>query len=360
MSDSLSHPVVSVIVPTYNRLNLLRATVDSLRAQTFRACEFLLIDDRSSNDVIAYLKSLSQIDARFRVLFKEGETAPGCQVSRNLGIDRSQGEWLMFLDSDDLLAPHCLGNRLSPISNLSPSDIYVGNQAVFFEASGESKWVNILKPNVPDLDRFLCIAAPIDVPWVNGGCLFRREMLLKNGIRWESGIHWDDVWFHVQCLSAGMSVSWLPRTIEPDSWYRLHGTEHYGNVLHSDEGKLNSAKMIFKLTDLLGQRGQLKKNQALQISRVLFSTCILPFIDAGKWAQVREWIDQAEALELFPSPEWKFLRSFVVMRKVARNFGRVTFFVNRLAKTKILCHAFASNPSTYGTLPTQSPIFLKL
>lgn len=358
MRNNQSDLTVSVIVPTYNRLKLLRATVDSLLAQNFRGCEFLLIDDRSSSDVVAYLKSLPHIDPRFRILLKEGEIAPGCQASRNLGIDHSQGEWLMFLDSDDLLAPHCLADRVSAVRKLPPSDIYVGNQAIFVESTGESKWVNIHKTEIRDLERFLCIAAPIDIPWVNGGCLIRKEALLKNGIRWESGIHWDDVWFHIQCLFAEMNVSWLPRTTEPDSWYRLHGTEHYGNVLHTEEGKLNSAKMIFRLTELFRSKGCLKKAPSLQISRVFFSTCLLPFMDTGNWEQVQKWIKQAKTLDLFPSPEFKFLRTFILMRRFAYKSSRITFFVNRLAKKKMLPHAFTSHPSTYATLPTQPPNFL--
>ena len=79
-------PVVSVIVPVFNRLVLLKATVGSLVSQTLMESEFLLVDDNSQPDVWEYLQELPQIDQRFKVLRKPEHIERGCQSSRNLGL----------------------------------------------------------------------------------------------------------------------------------------------------------------------------------------------------------------------------------------------------------------------------------
>lgn len=353
--NSENAPSVSVIIPTFNRLELLRKTVESLSAQSLKNCEFLLVDDRSEEFVRNYLQTLPLLDPRFRVLLKQANELSGCQASRNIGLEQCLGTWLMFLDSDDLLASDCLEQRLTAISRSPGFDIYIGNQAIFRESTGKSTWVNVPSNKKSELDRFMCIAAPIDIPWVNGGCFFRTSSLLGKGIKWHTGFHWDDVWFHIQCLIEGMSVFWLPRTQTPDSWYRLHGTEHYGNTLHTEEGKANSATMVLRLAKLLKEKGLLDKQRAMQLSRVLFNIYLLPLIDVAKWTKAYNLLDLAEENELLIGSEWKHLRTFVRLRKLTLKSSKATFFVNRFAKNRFLAHAFDFASVTYDTNPTTSP-----
>lgn len=95
-------PVVSVIVPVYNTAERLPACLESLRAQTLAACEFILVDDGSTDGSLEICRAFAAKDARFRVL-----TGPngGVSVARNRGLDAARGDWIAFCDSDDRADP---------------------------------------------------------------------------------------------------------------------------------------------------------------------------------------------------------------------------------------------------------------
>jgi glycosyltransferase involved in cell wall biosynthesis len=96
-------PKVSVIIPTYNRASLIAQTLQSVLAQTFHDFEVIVIDDGSKDntrDVIAGFK-----DPRIRYMYHENA---GVAAARNTGIKASGGEYVSFLDSDDVLQPNAL------------------------------------------------------------------------------------------------------------------------------------------------------------------------------------------------------------------------------------------------------------
>lgn len=90
-------PLVSVVVPVFNRERTIRYCLDSILNQTYRNLDVVVIDDNSSDNTINIVKSYS--DSRLRVI--ECRTNGGAQVARNIGIKAAQGEWVAFLDSDD-------------------------------------------------------------------------------------------------------------------------------------------------------------------------------------------------------------------------------------------------------------------
>ena len=92
-------PQVSVIIPTYNRAHLLRESIESVLSQTHRDLELIVVDDGSTDDtekvVSSYLPHLTY-------LYQEHQ---GVSAARNKGLERAQGNYLTFLDSDDLWLP---------------------------------------------------------------------------------------------------------------------------------------------------------------------------------------------------------------------------------------------------------------
>lgn len=107
-------PEVSIIMPTFNRLDWLRAAVDSVRAQTHRDWELILIDDGSEAPTREYLGDLSDSgDGRLRVLLGEHRGNP--PAVRNVALRAARGEFVAFLDSDDLWLPRKLELQLAAL-----------------------------------------------------------------------------------------------------------------------------------------------------------------------------------------------------------------------------------------------------
>src|SRR6516164_5521191 len=107
-------PVVSVITPTKNRLKLLCETMDSVRAQTFDAWEHIIVDDGSVDGSSEEVSRRMASDSRIRYIRRTCEQS-GANVCRNIGVAESSADFIVFLDSDDLLTPSCLAHRVELI-----------------------------------------------------------------------------------------------------------------------------------------------------------------------------------------------------------------------------------------------------
>lgn len=95
----------SIIIPVYNSAKYIRRCLDSIIAQSYQDWECILIDDGSSDDSGAICDSYSVQDSRFKVIHKQNG---GASSARNIGIEKSSGEWICFVDSDDWVVPDYL------------------------------------------------------------------------------------------------------------------------------------------------------------------------------------------------------------------------------------------------------------
>lgn len=104
-------PLISVVIPTYNRLPYLKEAVDSVVQQTLCEWELLIIDDGSTDDTFHWLKEIESDQIR---VFKQAENQER-SAARNLGLWKSKGALIMFLDDDDILRPTALEKLSRPI-----------------------------------------------------------------------------------------------------------------------------------------------------------------------------------------------------------------------------------------------------
>ena len=107
----------SVIIPIYNAERTLARCLDSLTAAVCPDAELLLIDDGSSDSSAAICRAYLEADPRFVLIRKENG---GVSSARNLGLDRAQGEYVLFVDSDDYVEP----DYFARLDRLDPEDKY--------------------------------------------------------------------------------------------------------------------------------------------------------------------------------------------------------------------------------------------
>lgn len=98
--------LITVYIPTYNRLELLKRAVQSVQSQTYKNFEIIIVDDNSSDGTQDFLVGLAKVDSRIRYFFKDKNS--GACVSRNIAINLAQGELITGLDDDDYFLPHRL------------------------------------------------------------------------------------------------------------------------------------------------------------------------------------------------------------------------------------------------------------
>lgn len=104
-------PLVSVIMPVFNAQDYVGNAVRSVMAQTYPHWELFIIDDSSSDNSLSISREFSEKDERITVLFNESNQGPG--ISRNRGIEAAIGNFIAFLDADDLWKPEKLQKQLN-------------------------------------------------------------------------------------------------------------------------------------------------------------------------------------------------------------------------------------------------------
>ena len=95
-----NRPEISIIVPVYRVEKYLNDCIDSILAQTFADFELILVDDGSPDSCPALCDAAAARDSRIRVIHQKNR---GLSGARNAGLDAAEGEWIAFVDSDDML-----------------------------------------------------------------------------------------------------------------------------------------------------------------------------------------------------------------------------------------------------------------
>ncbi|MEO1377959.1 MAG: glycosyltransferase family A protein [Cyanobacteria bacterium J06635_10] len=105
--------LVTIVLPAYNASEYLAETLKSVLQQTYTNFELLVIDDGSTDDTADIVHNLSQQDSRVKLISQQNQ---GVSVARNIGINMAQGEFIAFLDADDLWLPNKLTAHIQHLS----------------------------------------------------------------------------------------------------------------------------------------------------------------------------------------------------------------------------------------------------
>jgi glycosyltransferase involved in cell wall biosynthesis len=236
--NRMTAPVVSVILPTFNRLKYLRAAVESIFAQTFPDWELIIADDGSDAETQALLATLHQ-PPRVRVICLSHTGSPS--VVRNAAIRESTGKYIAFLDSDDLWLTTKLERQVAGLERGSGCRwSYTGCSLI--DAAGEPRPYSAgrqwMVHRGPIFERLLANEPEIWTPAV----MVERELLLEVGAFDESLPVFEDydLWLRL-AYHADVDV-----VDEPLIRVRLHDQHHSGDGLvmltsrHRSLGKLRT------------------------------------------------------------------------------------------------------------------------
>ena len=105
-------PLVSVIIPTYNRKNTLKRCIDSVLAQTYRNFEIILVDDCSTDGTMEFVEADYGDVSDINIVYVRNDSNLGAGASRNVGVSYAAGEYLAFHDSDDTWHPDKLEKQM--------------------------------------------------------------------------------------------------------------------------------------------------------------------------------------------------------------------------------------------------------
>jgi len=124
-------PLVSIIIPTYNRSHIIGKTVESVLKQTYRNIEIIIVDDASADNTESVIRNIRDN----RIKFIKHDKNLGASAARNRGISESNGEFVSFLDSDDTINPEKIQKQVNAILNADEdvAAVYCGLNLIDFK-----------------------------------------------------------------------------------------------------------------------------------------------------------------------------------------------------------------------------------
>ena len=218
-------PFFSIIIPTFNRANLLREALASVAAQSFYDFETIVVDDGSNEDIESVTRA-SGLPVRY---FRQPNSGPG--AARNLGLQHAHGEYITFLDSDDVLLPWTLTTFAEVIRDNGRPAWVMGN-AVEFHSPEELREVRCTSPRYEQYKDYLASAA-VDA-WIPGcGVAVQRAAIEAVGGftgRWINAED-SDLWIRLGEVPGFVHLR-APCTLA----YRTHSASAVANMQKLWEG----------------------------------------------------------------------------------------------------------------------------
>ncbi len=213
-------PEVSVIIPTYNRAGYVVQAVESVLSQTLGDLDVVVVDDGSTDDTARVLGTIR--DPRLRPMHQANA---GRSAARNHGFAESSGQFIVFLDDDDLFLPDKLEKQVGFLHG-NPDVGLVASGFNYVDAEGQT--IHVARPwkHVPVLDWRSCVLrfGALHLSAV----LIRRAAILNMGVPFHSGLEpFEDTDFFVRLCLTGCEMVWLKEVV---CSYRQHDTNTMGSI----------------------------------------------------------------------------------------------------------------------------------
>ena len=189
-------PVVSVIVPTYNRAHVLPRALRSVTKQTYTDYEVIVVDDGSTDATADVVSELA--DLRGRVRYVKVDRNRGAAAARNRGIDEARGTYIAFLDADDEWTPTKLAAQVALFSTAPPEVGLITTGYILFDQGGRRASVNPPHPKEGDLSVAMIdfIAGRQEIVGVFSTLMFKRSIIDRVGRLDETLRCWEDADFY--------------------------------------------------------------------------------------------------------------------------------------------------------------------
>lgn len=232
---------ISIIIPCYNREKYISRTLQSVIDQTYRPLEVIIVDDGSTDGSVKILNEFKQenhVTGEFEVqlLLQNNE---GANTARNKGFLESKGQFIQFLDSDDILTSKKIEVEMA---KFDPNIDIVYSKAQHFDSyTGklmDKFWGRELDGSSKDYFEF---------SWQTMCALYRRNTLLTHGL-WDPEFSRGDDWeFQLRFVINGSNVRYYDRV---HSFYRVHNDERIGSNLNQDTmiSFIDSIRKVYALT----------------------------------------------------------------------------------------------------------------
>jgi hypothetical protein len=226
-----------------------------------------VVDDGSTDSTFELVNSFIETDSRIQLLSRDREPKGAC-ACRNIGVERARGEYVIFLDSDDVIAPYCLEQRVNAFVHAGDVDFVVFPALTFYTHPGDDDFFWNVLTEENDLARFL----QLDSPWQGTGPMWKRESFVKVGGWSETLACWQDIELSLRCFEKGMAYR-TRYDLPPDLYLRRGAGNTISSAALRSPEKLASKREV--LDRALSLMQTLPESQNGSAAKALASTVII-------------------------------------------------------------------------------------
>lgn len=247
--------VVSIVMPVYNAEKFLHQSLSSVEQQTYKNWQLIAVDDCSSDCSLQLLQNFHDKYPQQTIITQSAASRSGASVCRNIGLQKAKGGYIIFFDSDDLLEPFCLAQRVNVMQADTSLDWAVFNQYQWYP-SKQPPYTFYNKPikNREDaVESFL----KMDSAWQTMAVIWKRKSLeLLNGFD-ELLYFMEDPDLHLRALlTIDLKVA-FKTDLPADSFYKMpeinenNADSFYNNGIKSRFAILN--KLLEFLPEIVSE-----------------------------------------------------------------------------------------------------------
>ncbi len=199
--------MVSLIIPLYNREAFIGATLDSIKSQSDSNWECIIVDDGSSDNSFTIVLDYIKKDCRFKLYKRPSEYKAGGNGARNYGFEQSNGQFINFIDSDDILHCDFIKCKLEAIQN-SNVDVIISKTVI---TSLDINEVIAYENRTSLTDFLLDDFITLKVSWYMVDPMWKKEFLLNKKLFNEDLLKGQDRDFHIRRLIENPKIEILDK-----------------------------------------------------------------------------------------------------------------------------------------------------
>lgn len=207
---------MSIIIPVYNAETYISNCLDSILNQTYEKIELIIIDDGSTDNTKVLCENYIKKDNRIRMIFQENS---GPSVARNKGIEAAKGEYIQFVDSDDIIMPDMTKKLIDLLNVNLGTDLVVCGYKSKYKVKGKL----VEKDVIPNLNGRYSIGKFVnhfgellEKSLINSPCnkLYSSKIIKAKGLQFIMNVNnGEDLLFNLEYLNACQSVSVLNESL---------------------------------------------------------------------------------------------------------------------------------------------------
>lgn len=195
--DENKYPLVSVVIPTYNRSVALMQLLKSVFSSTYKNVELVIVNDCSTDNTLEMLKHLMQ-EFNYKITVITNSTNKNLTISRNTGLRHTAGKYIFLIDDDNVLHESCIADLVNVLENNMKAGM-VGPMMYYYKLQNKIWWAGTHRNMTTTRTFFIGRDYPIPLTdtWETddfpNACMFRREIIDKDIFFDESlVIHYDE------------------------------------------------------------------------------------------------------------------------------------------------------------------------